>query len=1255
MIEISKRETAKFVAAVPRPSGLQKPSKLKRLKRQAGDDSLRENGRFDASSRNKSNVATGSRSDVHTEVIVRDGSTNGTSGKNVALSEANTSDLSMFLGVADVGSAGTLPEQDEGPLLASTSLKDISESEASGLIDQLMSPRKVTGNCDADQGKRPTLAIESPTLTGMFMETASDGSDVLMLPQRGDVSLAPRELGRAASSSGRHPDAVAPRQRSMVESFDSDVIPVSVRHEEQGLVVPDVTGARSGEQHEFAVPVPQPVAQTPATAFFPHAPPPAASFNFQQYPPAGIPYPVPQYFPHPAVAPGFSELEIERVGSGDEATPATPFIKLPPVENPATTSEALVSEVAEQPAGKVKTTDASVDAQPLTDSGSPLLELSPEALEKQKKRTEGLDLFRKVFEKAKVELTRKQEPISQKLPRLIQKHIAKLEAIDPGRTDKLVAQLNVIARTHSSFAVQALTAYADSRQFRLREVCAEGLGVIPHAISAITLLDLLRDKVASVADRAIRSLLQLGFPETLPVLIALGRIDIRSRAIISEALVELDDESRGKFVEPLRVALKTKGDAEASAFALYLLSKIKGSELLTICMGLTKHKAPEIRAAAIEALVQTGEKQSVRFLNAGMTDADPRVRVVAAAGLRKISSPKSESLLIEAMSDDHPSVRRSAVRTLVALEGTETAAAASKLLNSETDPEVIESLLEIVAKGGTDDALITLQEYLVSDERELRHRAITTLRRLKNTKGARMLAPLLSDPDHDTRRLAAEAVGQLKQKAVVPALQELLRSDTEDQVRAAAARALGDLKDDDSAHILEDALRDCRLVKCQAVIALGMLGRHDSIPALLVQLRDVAPEIRYHACNALGQIGELPDTEPLQKLLSDHDAMVRRGAEAALKKMGHKVGQANFTRHLRKFTSKLMPSVVAGAMPGGTIMIVSLVVSGIIGVLYTTMGSVGFSSEPSFPVSQILAIAVSNDGKQVSVARKFNVLEVWDAAAGQLISQFQANPGGTGIIYQPDGNALILSGKNSFVMNTAEVSSQGVESIRPASLKGISSHRVAMTPDRTKAILCSIAGQATLVDLGKNEALVNFKISDFNEEDAITVNADATLAFVGTGVGELKVFSLEDGKPLGALDIGKVIGSPKIAITALAMSLTGDSIAVGTATGNVVVVSVQDLQVLGKPYSGKGRIVGLNCIRDSARFAIVTSRGELAVCSDDFSSSQPSTTSLSSPPDRVSFSADGNVAAIAYYESDGFCVVDLSADKVLAQYPQPRE
>lgn len=967
--------------------------------------------------------------------------------------------------------------------------------------------------------------------------------------------------------------------------------------------------------------------------------------------PAMVAVAVPQYIPVSQSDPRQWQSETSGAVSPLKSESKAPVQNLP---NPENTGAESCNVDADTVDAEIEASTENTRKENSVVADANETELAPSAVTRKKledRRATALRRFHEYADAAVTELLSRQEPIPQKVPRPVAKKIRELDAAKNDQREDVTALLLLLSKLQSPNALDTLRSYAESRQPDTRVACAKGFGEVDHVGSSVALLKLLDDRSHEVVEASVNSLLRLRHPEVVRPLVAFGVAEVRYRSIFREFLQQLDDDEARDFVEPLKAELLNDEFSEHSALALHLLAVIKGAKLLKTCARLTRHKAPEMRSAAVEAMSQMGENKVVRFLNSRMKDKAPEVRAAAAAGLANVHSPKSVSLLTGALFDDAVTVRRSAARTLTGIEGEETAAAVSKALNAESDATVVEYLLEAVGRSGTDEALITLQKYLDGTDTEKRHRAINTLRRLKNKKGAKMLMPLLTDPDNDTRRLAVDAVGQLGDEAVLPILRQTISEDRQEPIRAAAARSLGELKDADSLTALEEALHDERTVRCQAIIALGRIGRKTSVPALLAQLRDQAPEVRYHACIALGEIGDLPNPEPLQDLLDDNEVMVRRAAEATLTKLGHTFKKEKWKKRIRKAVAAIVPSVVAGVLPGGLPILALATVLALGAGGYFAWNSFDFSSEPSFPVSDVRTIAVSQDGSQVSIGRKFKVLEVWDLKTGEQVVRFQSQTGADSLIYNKNGNPLVLAGTHSFELDTANVRKEGNRALTPASLENVSTFRVAVTPNGQNALLCASTGAANLVDLSSGQKKIGFKLQDFGDDASLTISPDAGMAFAGTAAGILQVISLETGKALGKLNIGELIELPGSAITAMTMDQSGSLIAIGTGNGRVVVVDINEGDVVGTPYTSKAPIRGLAFVGNTRKLHVVSAK-ELAKCNEDFSGAKPLMSAMAEAPECISFSADGNTVAISYSESDRFTVIDMTQDKVLVQYPQ---
>ncbi len=149
------------------------------------------------------------------------------------------------------------------------------------------------------------------------------------------------------------------------------------------------------------------------------------------------------------------------------------------------------------------------------------------------------------------------------------------------------------------------------------------------------------------------------------------------------------------------------------------------------------------------------------------------------------------------------------------------------------------------------------------------------------------LARDLASDDGDTRRKAAEALGDVRTRRAVDLLARAYRDELEDAygVKAACAEALGRIGLPAAVRPLEAMLEDRDYwVRKKAVEALGAIPGPEAAEALARAASDPDPRVRAKALEALGRRdGPL---EPLRRGLSDPDPRVRAAALGALAEAG---------------------------------------------------------------------------------------------------------------------------------------------------------------------------------------------------------------------------------------------------------------------------------------------------------------------------------------------------------------------------------
>jgi HEAT repeat protein len=149
------------------------------------------------------------------------------------------------------------------------------------------------------------------------------------------------------------------------------------------------------------------------------------------------------------------------------------------------------------------------------------------------------------------------------------------------------------------------------------------------------------------------------------------------------------------------------------------------------------------------------------------------------------------------------------------------------------------------------------------------------------------LVELLTDPDPDMRRTAAEALGKIGRQSSKAGLVSALH-DREARVRAAAALSLGRLGDRESGPALVESLSDpAEVVRRAAALALGEI---ELLPVSQAQigakLRQSDDDGRLAASRALLGLDTVSFSNELVRALHETNSEIRQGVAAVLGETG---------------------------------------------------------------------------------------------------------------------------------------------------------------------------------------------------------------------------------------------------------------------------------------------------------------------------------------------------------------------------------
>jgi HEAT repeat protein len=197
---------------------------------------------------------------------------------------------------------------------------------------------------------------------------------------------------------------------------------------------------------------------------------------------------------------------------------------------------------------------------------------------------------------------------------------------------------------------------------------------------------------------------------------------------------------------------------------------------------------PRVRRVAAEILGRLPKPELVTPLCGSLGDVDAGVRRTAVLSLGRFGELSAVPDVIGRLADSDATVRLAAVHATRALGGP--IAALERLLD-DTEPAVqAEAAASLVAADGSVTALDVIQRMCASDDPRLRRVAVHALGHVQCVEASRLIAGRLGDRDPSVRSAAVEALGLLDPEHSVQPLVEML-GDADSEVRVTAAHALG--------------------------------------------------------------------------------------------------------------------------------------------------------------------------------------------------------------------------------------------------------------------------------------------------------------------------------------------------------------------------------------------------------------------------------------------------------------------------------
>ena len=192
---------------------------------------------------------------------------------------------------------------------------------------------------------------------------------------------------------------------------------------------------------------------------------------------------------------------------------------------------------------------------------------------------------------------------------------------------------------------------------------------------------------------------------------------------------------------------------------------------------------PEDRRDALMKLGSMRRPEASRVAMAGLSDASPIVKAVAAKAILAIGPEESVAALLPLLSDKDEFVRREVAYALGLTRSRSATSALTGLLVNDKEDGVRAAAAVALGEIGDESGVVTLSSVLAADQ--------NNKKREKNVF---------------VMRAAAKSLGQIKSRAGVPALVAALGNESLDgDIRREAAQALGGIGDPSTVPALRTA------------------------------------------------------------------------------------------------------------------------------------------------------------------------------------------------------------------------------------------------------------------------------------------------------------------------------------------------------------------------------------------------------------------------------------------------------------------
>ncbi|HEY5564682.1 MAG TPA: HEAT repeat domain-containing protein [Rhodothermia bacterium] len=338
-----------------------------------------------------------------------------------------------------------------------------------------------------------------------------------------------------------------------------------------------------------------------------------------------------------------------------------------------------------------------------------------------------------------------------------------------------------------------------------------------------------------------------------------------------------------------------QGDSDSSlrVSALRAISRMGGDGAGDAIRSALTNDQSEVRAAAIELVVESRDPLAAPFLTA-LAHGDPSlsVRTSAITALPAVQGDPAETAaaLIPLLNDRITFVRVQAMNSLVSAEAVSSAEAiASVLVDTEQQAYVRQTAAYALGKLVVPENRELVAERLVSvlgrnESGSIREAAVYSLGLVGPGDHESVLIDLTVEggEDPEIRIAAAKALGTLRSTRAIEPLMRVVRDVGESsRLRISAIEAVGSIGDPVGAKMLYEVLEDKDAKIREAAAAAIGHARVDQDPETVLRLisflSDPEYEVRESATRSLTDLTDQLSFEIMAERLNDKQSLTRRG------------------------------------------------------------------------------------------------------------------------------------------------------------------------------------------------------------------------------------------------------------------------------------------------------------------------------------------------------------------------------------------